>query len=84
MTKDFAKASSIHPDSPLPRDVARLLYFASIVVALLRCGEHISELNEESLRDGVASLIDQPWVNEQIRSLFREGMAYFNQRTGKD
>ena len=53
LTKQFAKAMVEHPESPLPREVGRLLYFASITVALIRCGQRISDLDNASLKAGL-------------------------------
>ena len=73
-TQQFAKNSARHPDSPLPREIATVLYYASIIVARLRCGRKITQLNDDALRRGLESLIAQPWVDEATRRLFREGL----------
>ena len=75
MVKDFAKATSIHPDSPLPREVAQVLYFASISTALVRCRARISELDDRSLRAGLESVLDQPWLDAKTRSLLQDGLS---------
>ena len=36
LTKDFAKACRLSRSGPLPREIATLLYFASIIVAWVR------------------------------------------------
>ena len=74
MTKDFAKACASHPDSPLPKEIASLLYFASIVVALTRRGERISQLSDVALRRGIERVMDQPWLHDKIRRLLQEGL----------
>jgi len=74
MTKDFAKALQNHPDSPLPHEVAMLLYLASIVAALVRCGWRITSLDNATLRRSLEWFQHQAWVEEPMRRLLEEGM----------
>jgi hypothetical protein len=80
LTKEFAKASRNHPDSPLPDEVASLLYFASIVVARLRWGRRISDLDDVALGHGLRWGAEQAWVDDATRRLFREGLAFLSCR----
>jgi len=73
LTKAFAKASRAHPDSPLPEDVAGVLYLASIVVALTRCRKLITGLGKEGLSYGLDWALKQTWLDESIRQLLEEG-----------
>jgi hypothetical protein len=75
LTKEYGKIHRNTPESPLPSDIATVLYFAGIVVALTRCGQRISQLDDDDLRRGVEWVIAQPWVDEATRSLFREGLT---------
>jgi hypothetical protein len=75
LTKDFGKLHRNDPASPLPRDIATVLYFAAIVAALTKLGQRISQLDDQSLRVGVEWVIARPWVDESTRTLFREGLA---------
>lgn len=77
--KEFAKANRKHPDGPLPADVSTVIYFAAIVVALLRCGKRITKLDDRALRDGIAWVVMQPWVDSQIRALFVEAQRVLSQ-----
>lgn len=84
LTKRFAKASRSHPDSPLPDEVASLLYFLSIVVAMTKCGRRITQLDDESLRSGLMWALEQPWLDEQTRGLLHGGLnALSPNRNGK-
>ncbi len=74
--KQFGKTHRNDPESPLPRDIATLLYYAGIVVALIRCRRRITQLDDHSLRRGIEWAIAQPWVEESTRSIFREGLAF--------
>jgi DNA-directed RNA polymerase specialized sigma24 family protein len=71
--KDFAKENRVDPESPLPPAVATVLYYACIAAALHRCGQRISSHDDDTLRRGFG-WCDRPWVNDEIRSLFRDGL----------
>jgi hypothetical protein len=77
LTKDFGKLHRNDPASPLPREIATVLYFAGIVLALTRCGQRISRLDDQFLRAGVEWVIAQPWLDEPTRSLVGEGLGFF-------
>jgi RNA polymerase sigma-70 factor (ECF subfamily) len=72
--KDFAKDNGTDPESPLPREVATLVYYASIAAALARGGRRISRQDEGSLRWGFEWGRDQPWVDEATRAVLGEGL----------
>jgi hypothetical protein len=74
LTKDFAKRHLGHPESLLPPEIAKVLYLASIVVAMLRCHRRITRLKDAALREGLEWAMNQQWLDEPIRSLFREGL----------
>jgi hypothetical protein len=75
MLKDFAKAHALHPRSPLPREIATVLYYASILVAMNRCDRQITKLDSNLLRASVADLLPQEWLDESIRAVFTEGLC---------
>jgi hypothetical protein len=72
LTKDFAKSSDRRRSNPLPAEVATVLYYAAIIAALLRHGERISRIGEETLREGARWVLRQHWVAEPLRDLFVE------------
>jgi hypothetical protein len=74
LIKEFAKAhlASAHPH--LPQEVARVMYIASIVVALTKCQERITRLDDESIRAGIFWALDQGWVNERLKALLRAAL----------
>ena len=74
--KHFAKLNHAHP-TVLPRDVASVLYLASIVAAQRRCGARITGLDDHELRTGIRWAADQPWVDERTRTLLADGDALF-------
>jgi DNA-directed RNA polymerase specialized sigma24 family protein len=59
-------------EETVPSRVGMALYYASIAVALVRCGERISKHEDQALRDGFQWVADQPWVEETMRELCRE------------
>jgi len=77
MVKEYAKALSRHPASPLPREIAMALYYAAIVVAHLRCGKRISKLKDQEIRAGLERIAARPWMTGDLRKLFEEGLDRF-------
>jgi hypothetical protein len=74
MTKRFAKAIHNHRDAIVPKDVALVLYYSSILVALTRCGRRITGLDDRELAQGIGWTLDRPWLNEPMRKLLIEGL----------
>jgi hypothetical protein len=70
LTKDFAKGSDERTEDPLPPEVATVLYYGAIAVALVRHGARISSLDDARLRDGIAWALDQPWVDPATTRVF--------------
>jgi hypothetical protein len=75
LVKQFGKAHLNHPQSPIPREVSTVLYYAAIVAALLRCGKRITALDNEALRYGVEKAVEQPWLDETTRTTLRGGLG---------
>ncbi len=76
--KRFAKASRADPDSPLPDEIATVLYFAAIAAAMVRCGQRITHMGDEALQYGLAWVRRQAWLDPQSRALFDEASAALN------
>ena len=74
LVKEFAKTSTDHPDSPLPLETAQVLYSASIVVARVRTGNRITQLDDEALRYNLTWALAQPWLVPELRAIFRAGL----------
>jgi hypothetical protein len=74
LTKNFAKSHLNHPDSPLPPEIATVLYYACIVCALLRCDRRITWLTTEELVRGLRQLLDQPWIEPELRTILELGL----------
>jgi hypothetical protein len=73
-TKQMAKRTRHHPDSPMQK-ISTVLYYASILIALLRCGRRITGLDDAALDYGFQWVLDQDWIDPATRRLFNEGRA---------
>ncbi len=73
-TKEFAKSSRSHPDSPLPVEVATVLYFAAIAAAMVRWGRRITRQGDAALRGGFEWGAALSWIDDPLRALFQEGL----------
>ena len=72
--KDYTKAASNSPDSPLPEEIATVLYFAAIAAALVRHTQRISGLGNDGLKWGFSWAMGETWVADEMRPLFAEAM----------
>lgn len=70
--KDFAKR---RPRNLFPPEMALLLYYGSIAAAIVRCGQRITKLRDDDLRNGFTWAIKQPWVPQSICELFRQAIS---------
>lgn len=75
-TKDMAKEWHLDPGSPLPPEICLVLYYGSIVAALVRHNERITRLSDDDLRGGASWVIRQPWVDSATRGLFLKGLMH--------
>lgn len=66
--KEFAKTASKHPDSPLPEELATVLYGTAIALGLLRHGKRITGLDDEGIRLCFEWITDQPWLPDELRN----------------
>ena len=82
LAKQFAKMNRASATSPLPPDVATILYFACIAAALIRCRRRISTLPDAQLLDGLRWCAERPWVDATTRALLLNGMAAVPRREG--
>lgn len=74
LTKDFAKNHLHHPDSPLPPEIALALYYASIVVALVRLNRSLTWLTPADLVRGLRRMLSQHWLDNDLRRLYQAGL----------
>jgi hypothetical protein len=74
--KDFAKGQYDDRNSPMPPDVLLLVYYGSIVVAMMRYNRRITRLEEDDLRSGFNWAVRQPWIDHPTFELFQEGLRF--------
>ena len=74
LIKEFAKSCRNHPRSPLPDEVATVLYFSGIVVAMTRCAKRITKMDDRSLQYSLNWALKQSWLDEATRGILREGL----------
>ncbi len=77
--KDFAKANWNHPASSFPSEIASLLYYESILAALVHRGQRITRLTNQELRRGVSWVLEQEWLDDHTRHVFEEGLKFLDQ-----
>jgi hypothetical protein len=75
VTKDFAKACRLSPHGPLPREIASVLYFASIAAAMVRCRRRITGLSDADLADGLRWTLARPWLDAPTHALIEECLS---------
>jgi hypothetical protein len=73
--KLYAQQHRQHPSSPMPLKVAMMLYYLSIVLALVRCHVSISSLSDDNLATGVDWALTQDWIDPTSRQLFIQAAA---------
>jgi hypothetical protein len=82
LVKRFAKASRTHPESPLPHEIATVLYFLSIAAAQVRCGRRITDLDDQALRRGMMWAMEQEWTAGETRSLLKAAITQLEAQSG--
>ena len=75
LTKEFAKCSDQRKDSPIPSEIAIVLYYAAVVAAQLKHHERISSLTDHEVTEGIQWAMEQSWLDAGIRSLFLEALS---------
>lgn len=83
ITKDFAKACRLSPRSPVPHEIASVLYFASIAAALVRCRRRITGLTNDALAEGFRWVLSRPWLDAPTRALTEESLLFLNTQAGE-
>ncbi len=83
ITKDFAKACRLSPHSPIPHEIASVLYFTSIAAALVRCRRRITGLTNDALAEGFRWVLSRSWLDAPTRSLTEESLLFLNTQAGE-
>ena len=74
LVKAFAKANMDHPGSGLPAEIAGVLYYASIAIALVRLDLRITRLPDFELRRGLGWATEQPWLDQNTSDLLAQAL----------
>jgi hypothetical protein len=69
--KEYAKARLERKDPCFPAELARVLYYGSVLAARQRFGEEITSLTDAEFRIGVEWVIQQDWIEDEVRDWFR-------------
>jgi hypothetical protein len=80
LMKDFAKACRMGRRGSMPREIAAVIYFVSIIAAMTRCSRRITTLDDHALSAAVEWALGQPWLDETTRAVFSEGAKFLRGR----
>lgn len=73
LLKNYAKSCRNDADAPaLPLKVATVLYYASIMLARVRCHQRITRMSDLEILEGVDWAIGLPWLPSALRATFDE------------
>jgi hypothetical protein len=75
-----AKEIMSNAASGIPLEVAGVFYYGSIALARLRLNTRISNLDDNSLRQGIQHLAACPWLDDASRAVFTQAIALFDAR----
>jgi hypothetical protein len=76
LVKDFARNHLSDPLSPLPTEVASVVYFAAIAAGIVHCRQEITSLDERAMRDGFQWALSQQWLDAPLRELFHAAISH--------
>lgn len=79
--KDFAKSCIHAVDAPMPKEVARVLYYLSIGSAMIRLNQRITNLNDAELVEGFDCVLGYPWIEAWTRSLLAQARKCLTEPT---
>ncbi len=73
--KNFSKKFIKGAETGIPREIATLLYYLSILRAFLIHKKRISSLDSASLREGLEWSLRQQWIPADVRRILEDGRA---------
>ena len=76
--KDYAKALRDDPNSGIPSELCHVLYYAAIATAQLHTTDSLTSLDTASLKRGLTWALDQHWLPESLKQLFRRALERQN------
>ncbi len=75
LVKDFAEINLVNPESPMPAEIARVLFFGCLAKALAQYSTRLGYLDDDLLRTGFNWVLGQAWVDEPTREVIRAGLC---------
>lgn len=75
LIKEFAKAHLVAWPVHLPEEVAGILYYGTIAVGLVKCGERISRLTNQELRFGMNWALAIDWLDPRLKTVLQTALA---------
>jgi hypothetical protein len=81
--KEFGKAVFSEPNCTWPREVGRVLYYASYAAALLYHNQHPGMLTKEELQNGFCQFAKTLWVDEKTKRLFADANTHLGSKLRK-
>jgi len=82
MIARFAKACLKAKDSPVLREVAGVLYYLAIAVAVTRLGTLVTRLRRADLMRGLDWALARPWVDQSSKATLEQARASVTKETG--
>jgi hypothetical protein len=73
--KSYVKQLHHRPDHAVPTIIAPLFYTIFSVLAMTRCGVSLHTIDHASLVGNINWFLDQPWIDDRLRPLFKAGIA---------
>ncbi len=76
LATEFAEVNWRNPDSPMPYEIARVLYFACLAKTLVHTGRRIDRLEEAAGQTGFEWAAGLSWVDDSTKALFRQASRH--------
>jgi hypothetical protein len=73
--KSYVKQLHRRTDHAVPAIFAPLFYTIFSVLALTRCGLSLHSIEQSALIGNINWFLDQPWIDDRLRPLFKAGIA---------
>ena len=75
MASEYFRSLEDEAEVALPTEVARAMSAANVAKALAKYRARITELSDDAVKEECEWVLAQPWVEETIRSVCRQGLA---------
>jgi hypothetical protein len=79
--KDFAKGQRTR-NGHLPKEVATVLYYAAVAVALCKLSERITTLTDNELLTGFDWVLEREWIPEDLKPVLVDARRRLSREAG--